>query len=431
VSGPSVAVVVLNWNGKEYLTDCLASLRQQTYPGPRQLVVVDNGSEDGSASFVQGAFPEVRVIRSAVNLGFSAGNNLAARQLDTELVAFLNNDTRADPRWLEELVIAVTGAPDVACAGGKILSWDGGRLDFGGGGATLTGFGLQLGFGEPATDGDSDKDMLFACGGSMIVKRRPYLEVGGLDDDYFLFYEDVDLGWRFWLAGHRVRYAPRSVVYHRHHGATRRWDERRLAVLYERNALYTIYKNYDDEHLTRVLPAALLLAAERAAVLAGVSRSPVPGSPRRAVALGGVIKPTDWKKLGDSIRRRGMVGTVGGLWTVAAVRIRPRFARFRARLGRWVSGDRDAVAVSPAAISRLQALEEFGANLPALQEKRRAVQALRRRTDAEILELFITPLDPGFDGPGFNEYHQRLLKAFRLDQWVAEGTRRKSPDPHA
>src|SRR5207237_213499 len=95
----------------------------------------------------------------------------------------------------------------------------------------------------------------------MIVKRDPYLQVGGLDDDYFLFYEDVDLGWRFWLAGYRVRYAPDAVMYHRHHGGTRRFEDERLAVLYERNALYTIYKNYDDRHPAAARPAAPLPAA--------------------------------------------------------------------------------------------------------------------------------------------------------------------------
>lgn len=427
MSEPSVAVVVLNWNGKEYLTDCLTSLRQQTYSGPRRLVVVDNGSEDGSASFVQETFPDVRLIRSSVNLGFSAGNNLAARQLDTDLIAFINNDTRADPRWLEELVTAVTQAPDIASAGGRILSWDGARVDFAGGGATLTGFGLQFGFGQPATGSERERDVLFACGGSMIVKRRPYLEVGGLDDDYFLFYEDVDLGWRLWLAGHRVRYTPRSIVYHHHHGGTRRWEDQKLAVLYERNALYTVYKNYDDEHLARVLPAALLLTAERAAALAGVNRTRMPGSNQCSIPGRSRADRSTWKKLGESIRRRGWSGTLRRVLPVAAARLQIRITRIRAQLARQVAGDRAALPVSQAAISRLLALEEFGSNLQALQEKRQAVQRMRRRSDAEIIDLFVAPVDPAFDAPGFADYHHRVLKAFKLDEWVRESTRRKSP----
>jgi GT2 family glycosyltransferase len=425
LSDPSVGIVVLNWNGKAHLSDCLASLSRQSYRGPTTTILVDNGSDDGSAAFVQATFPDVRVIRSPVNVGFSAGNNLGARQLETDLLAFVNNDTRADERWLEELVAAVSQAPDVASAGGRILSWDGTRVDFAGGGATLTGFGLQFGFGQQATEAEPERDMLFACGGSMIVKRQPYWEVGGLDDDYFLFYEDVDLGWRFWLAGYRVRFAPRSVVYHRHHGSTNQIDDHRLAVLYERNALYTIYKNYDDEHLATVLPAALLLAAERATVLAGIDRaafaiSKAPGAPALAAPMPASY-PTprtagNWGKLRESLRRFGLLATARRVGSAARIRARPRLSRARLALARRVGGDRQAITMPAAAASRLIALEQFGASLPALRAKREVVQRLRRRGDDQIIELFKTPLDPGFVGPGFSDYHYRVLAALRVDR---------------
>jgi GT2 family glycosyltransferase len=435
LSSPSVGIVVLNWNGRAYLSDCLASLSRQSYTGPREIVLVDNGSDDGSAAFVQGAFPEVKVIRSPTNVGFSAGNNLGARQLETDLLAFVNNDTRADERWLEELVAAVSQAPDVASAGGRILSWDGMRVDFAGGGATLTGFGLQFGFGQPATEAEPERDMLFACGGSMIVKRQLYWEVGGLDDDYFLFYEDVDLGWRFWLAGYRVRYAPRSVVYHRHHGSTHRIEDHRLAVLYERNALYTIYKNYDDGHLAMVLPAALLLAAERATVLAGIDRATfsISAAPSPPVAGSDPSPPTagNWAKLRESVRRFGVLATARRVGSAARSRARPRVSRLRMAFARRVGGHRQAVTIPAAAASRLFALEQFGANLPALRAKREIIQRFRRRSDDEIIELFKTPLDPGFAGRGFSDYHYRVLAALRLDQWVEEATSRPRPVSHA
>jgi GT2 family glycosyltransferase len=428
-------VIVLNWNGEEYLAECLASLRRQRYAGSYQVVVVDNGSEDGSVRLVQRDFPEVQLVPSPVNLGFSAGNNLAARRLDTELLAFLNNDTRADPGWLEELVRAVMEAPDIAAAGGRILSWDGKRVDFVGGGATLTGFGLQFRFGEAPVADEPERDMLFPCGGSMIVKRRPYLEVGGLDDDYFLFYEDVDLGWRLWLAGYRVRYAPRSVTYHYHHGSTRRFDEARLAVLYERNALYTIYKNYDDRHLAEVLPAALLLTAERAIALAGVDRTafltPSGASLPPPSANNGAGRLRDWAKLRDSMRRRGIATTARRALGAVRRRVAPSLAGVRAGLGRRIGGRGRLIQVPAGTISRMLALEAFGANLPVLQEKRFAVQKLRRRTDEEIISLFGTPLDPGFDAPGFGEYHRRLLHALKLDRWAEESSSQQRPVPHA
>src|ERR1700730_2215213 len=360
VSRPSVSIIVLNWNGRSYLAECLGSLRRQTYDGPHQVVLVDNGSQDGSADYVEAAFPEVRLIRSPVNLGFAAGNNLAARQLDTALLAFLNNDTRTDPGWLEELVRSVTAAPDVACAGGRIVSWDGKTVDFMGGGATLTGLGIQFGYGQPASVGAPAGDILFACGGSMIVKRDAYLQVGGLDDDYFLFYEDVDLGWRFWLAGYRVRYAPGAIMYHRHHRGTGRFEDDRLAVLYERNALYTIYKNYDDRHLAAVLPAALLLAVERATVLAGIDRRGFqlpPGSSRVAqpALTSGVVKVDDWTKLTAGVRQQGMRATGRRLLVAARTRLRPAIGRFRGRLGPPTNGRRGNVMVPLGALSRVAA----------------------------------------------------------------------------
>ena len=436
MSQPSVSIIVLNWNGRPYLAECLESLRSQSYDGPHQVVLVDNGSQDGSADLVASSFPEVRLIRSPVNLGFAAGNNLAARQLDTDLLAFLNNDTRTDPRWLDELVRSVTEASDVACAGGRILSWDGRTVDFIGGGATLTGLGIQFGYGQPASVDAPAGDILFACGGSMIVKRDPYLQVGGLDDDYFLFYEDVDLGWRFWLAGYRVRYAPGAIMYHRHHGGTRRFEDERLAVLYERNALYTIYKNYDDRHLAAVLPAALLLAAERATVLSGIDRRGFqlpPGSSRVAqpALATGVVKADDWRKLTAGVRQYGLRSTGRRLLGAARTRLRPTIARLRGRLGDRIGGRRAAVLVPPAAISRLVALEEFGTNLPQLVKKRRAVQALRRRDDDDIIELFKTALEPGFDGPGFIEFHRALVQALRLDRLVEVRPSSERPASHA
>ncbi|TMC40772.1 MAG: glycosyltransferase family 2 protein [Chloroflexi bacterium] len=436
VSQPSVSIIVLNWNGRPYLAECLGSLRSQTYDGPYQVVLVDNGSQDGSADYVEASFPGVRLIRSAVNLGFAAGNNLAARQLDTDLLAFLNNDTRTEPTWLDELVQSVTVAPDVACAGGRILSWDGKTVDFLGGGATLTGLGIQFGYGQPAAVEAPAGDILFACGGSMIVKREPYLQIGGLDDDYFLFYEDLDLGWRFWLAGYRVRYAPGAIMYHRHHGGTRRFEDERLAVLYERNALYTIYKNYDDRHLAAVLPAALLLTAERATQMAGIDRRgfQLPaGSNRLAqpALTSGVVKVDDWTKVTAGLRQHGVGATGRRLLRAVRMRLRPAIGRLRGRLGERISGRRSTVLVPRVAISRLVALEEFGTNLPELIKKRRAVQALRRRDDDDIIELFKTALEPGFDGPGFIEFHRALVQALRLDRLVEVRPSSERPASHA
>lgn len=414
MSLPSVSIVVLNWNGRQYLKDCLEALRAQTYGGPFEIVVMDNGSTDGSAEFVREHFPDVRLLVSPHNLGFSGGNNFAARQLTMDALAFLNNDTRADPRWLEELVKVLTSAPDIASAAGKILTWDGSRIDFVASGATVTGFGLQLGWGETASEYDREDDILSPCGGSMVIWREIFEKVGRFDDDYFLFYEDLDLGWRLWVAGYRVRSAPKSLVRHVHHGAARWHDDQRKAVLYERNALYTIYKNYDDEHLAAILPAALLLTAEKATLMVGPDRRayalPADAAPPQATGSGGarLVKATDIATLRRSLKAVGITGTARKLRDALRARLRMRVS----------AAQHDKDGLPRAAVSTLLALEQFGNHLPVLQQKRAAVQSLRRRPDAEILKLFRLPLEPGAPLDGFAEYHRRLMHTLGVDRWV-------------
>lgn len=416
--------MALNWNGREHLADCLHALTGQTYRGPFQVVLADNGSTDGSVPFVQERFPSVRVVRAERNLGFAGGNNLAARQLDAEVVAFINNDTRAEPAWLEELVAVLTQAPDLAAVGGKIVNWDGSRLDFVGGGATLTGLGLQFDHGEARSPYDRERDILFACGGSMAAWRKVFLDVGGFDEDYFAFYEDVDLGWRLWLAGYRVRYAPRAVVYHRHHGTSSRITPERLAVLYERNALFTIYKNYDDQHLQVIWPAALLLTAEKATLLIDPDRRAFTIGPaadgRTPAAAPQLLRSKDVSKVKASLRQRGLVGTLRAAARAAWLRLLPRLRRWRSATARRIGGEQHTLAAPAAAVSRLLALEEVGRRLPELQAKRRAVQALRQRPDDAILPLFGMPLEPGFPAAGFVEYHRTLVQALGLDTLVKD-----------
>ncbi len=167
-----------------------------------------------------------------------------------------------------------------ACAGARLASWDGRWLDFDGGGASFTGHGHALGYERPVPRRrEPDRPTLFASGAAMLVQRATFLGLGGFDPAYFAYYEDVDLGWRLWLAGHEVRHVPAAVVLHRHHGTAGAVGAQ-AARLYERNALATVIKAYSDANLARVLPAALALAAVRAgADPAVVDRAaPAPGA---------------------------------------------------------------------------------------------------------------------------------------------------------
>ena len=164
------------------------------------------------------------------------------------------------PELLHGFLEALGSGNDVVAAGAKILNWDGTSIDFAGAGLHFAGMGYQEGFQQPVEpDRFAEiKPILFACGGAMIIERETFLDAGGFDEDFFAFYEDTDLGWRLWILGHEVVFAPRAVVHHRHHGTTRGLADYRKLVLYKRNSLASVYKNYSDANMGRMLAAAVL-----------------------------------------------------------------------------------------------------------------------------------------------------------------------------
>lgn len=352
---PTLSVVVLNYNGRAHLQPCFQSLTQMDYPAAQlELILVDNGSTDGSLAFMQANFPTVRLVVSPQNLGFAAGNNLGAREATGQKLIFLNNDMRVDPQFPRALVAAQAAEPDVVCVGGKILNWDGTTIDFAGAAAHFAALAYQDGYGQPASSPAFNQvtPILFACGGAMLIDRAVFLETGGFDEDYFALYEDLDLGWRLWVLGYRVLFAPAAIAFHRHHGTLDRFQDYRKQVLYRRNPLYTLYKNYSDENLNRVLPAAVLGTV-----------STVTGSLVRS----GRLDP-------QAFRLNGAPAAAG-----------------------TIPLDRHDAAT-------LVALEEFIAALPRLAEKRHQVQQHRRRPDDEILPLFRWPFRAWPEVSGRTQY---------------------------
>ncbi|MEY2567806.1 MAG: hypothetical protein QOE35_2335 [Actinomycetota bacterium] len=266
---PRVSVIVVNLNGREHLGACLDSIAAQDYPeGRTEVVVVDNGSTDGSLDLLAAEYPWVKVLPQAENTGFAPAVQTGVEAATGDCVALINNDMRADTAWLTELVDAFAPEDGYTCVAGQILSWDGTKLDFGGGAVSFNGMAHQVGFGTPIqlADVEDRQDLLFACGGSMLVSREVYLQSGGFDPKFFAYFEDVDFGWRLWLLGHKVRLASRAKTYHRLHGTSSRFPEHQRMLLYERNALRMIIKNYDEVHLGQVLGPSLLLLIKRALV---------------------------------------------------------------------------------------------------------------------------------------------------------------------
>jgi GT2 family glycosyltransferase len=372
---PTVSLIVLNWNGRAHLTGCLDSLRDLDYPAGRlELIFCDNGSTDGSADFVRRRHPDVAVVALPRNHGFAAGNDIAAEAATGEWVGFLNNDMRVPPSWLRDLLGAHERHPEAACLGSRIKSWDGTRLDFIGGGVNFQGHAFQLDEGAAESNQDRERRVLFACGGAMLIRRSRFLELEGFDRDFFAFFEDVDLGWRLNLLGDDVWYTPEATAFHHHHATARRLEPHRLRVLYERNALLTIYKCLGEERLGPALLAAILLLNERALDLAGLldrdfELEGAPPGPRRRV--------------------RHAIG--GGL------------------------------PVRPLALSHWVGLRDFAHAVAGgdLQRKRAWLQDHRVRSDEDILPLMVDPFRPNYLAPAYDAFYARLTGALGLDRRFA------------
>ncbi len=205
-----------NYNGAAYLRSCLDSVRAQTYE-PIEIIVVDDGSSDGSADLTASAYPEVRLIRLPRNRGFAYTANQGMVAASGEIIALLNNDAVAEPNWVEELVGALARHPEAGSAASKILLLDRpNTLNSAGDIFRRTGVPDNRGAWEPDLGQFEEEAEVFSASGAALAYRRGMLsEIGIFDDRFFMYCEDVDLAFRAQLAGYRCIYAPRAVVRHR------------------------------------------------------------------------------------------------------------------------------------------------------------------------------------------------------------------------
>jgi GT2 family glycosyltransferase len=419
---PTVSIVVLNWDGKRHLAACLESLLALDYPREKlQIVLCDNGSSDGSVDFVRERFPAVTLVALDRNYGFAEGNNRAVQSATGEWVGFLNNDMWVEPTWLESLLAPLAEQPQLACLASRISNWDGSAIDFVGGGVSYHGHGFQIDYGEGSSPQDKPRRVLFACGGAMLIRRQLFLDVGGFDPGFFAFFEDVDLGWRLNLLGHDVWYTPDATAHHRHHSTAHHVEHHQLGVLYERNALAMIYKCYDDENLAAVLPMALLLLNERALEHAKLDLESfaIPGSGvgkrTSAQAARAAVDPA---KLGPGLIDRGRkVLRDQGLRVAARKALRQPVKWTLSALRPLVDQLKPRHYLVPAmAMSYWVGASEFAHQLEALNEKRAWIQARRKRSDAEIIALFVDPFYANFPDPNFHLFTRWLSRVQGLDR---------------
>jgi GT2 family glycosyltransferase len=244
-------IIIVNWNNRRETLECVAAVEAQLrFVEGASITVVDNGSTDGSATAITTNHPQVKLFALPENRGFTGGLHAALSGSTATNVIFLNNDAVPEPGWLAALVHALEAAPDdVISIGGKIVDPTGTKIDFIGGLMTFDGHALQNGFRYPVGTRDepaAGDELLFACGGNMISRRVPMMELGAFDDDYFAYLEDVDFGWRSWIAGYRVLYEPNALVRHASSTTSNRLGDFERGVLFERNALQTAIKNYEN-----------------------------------------------------------------------------------------------------------------------------------------------------------------------------------------
>ncbi|MEA2491413.1 MAG: hypothetical protein QOH21_3205 [Acidobacteriota bacterium] len=377
----STEIIIVNWNNRRETLECLDAVGKQLAAVPHATVtVVDNGSTDGSATAIAARHPHVKLFALTENRGFTGGLAAALAGSSATNVIFLNNDAVPEPGWLEALTRAMNEAPeDVVSVGGKIVDMSGALIDFIGGVMTFDGHAFQNGFRQPLGSREepaNGAELLFACGGNMISRRARLVELGGFDDDYFAYLEDVDFGWRTWIAGYRVLFASEAVVRHASSTTSNRLGDFERGVLFERNALQTAVKNYENLHESG---ASIFFTYLHRLHHYATMRNPRAGELKRAAF--------------------GAVRTSSESATAQAEGGQARAARLLRQVKRKLVGPKPLAAFDdPLTTMQFRAFDWIVTHEARLAQKRHDVQRMRKRSDREIFERFPLHFVPTYPG---------------------------------
>ncbi len=261
-SNSMISVVIVNYNGFEYLRNCVNSLLRSDYPF-YEIIIVDNGSTDGSVSKTkkefEGRLNKIVILDLSKNLGFAVGNQIGANKAAGNYIFFLNSDTIIEPSCLGELVKIMDGDSSIGVAQPKILLMDkANTFDSAGGIISI--------FGVIRIRGMNDKDIgqfnrieeiSFAKGAAMIVRKKIWKVLEGFDPLFFVYSEETDFCWRVWLSGYRVIFAPSATVYHKGAATSIKFGyyfARVLMFQYYRNQIITVVKNLSLRNLIKIVP---------------------------------------------------------------------------------------------------------------------------------------------------------------------------------
>ena len=265
---PSVAIVILNWNGRKFLEQFIPSVIGSTY-GNKRVIVADNASTDDSVVFLQNNFSSVEIIHNDINGGYANGYNSALKKIKSDYYVLLNSDVEVTPNWIEPVISLMESDLLIAACQPKLLAY-GNKDQFeyaGACGGWIDNFGYPFARGRvfdtcEMDNGqyDSAQPCFWASGAALFVRANIYNELGGLDEYFFAHQEEIDFCWRLQLSGYKVFVQPSSVVYHVGGGTLSKGNNRKTFLNF-RNNLVMLYKNLPRQTALWKLPVRFFLDA--------------------------------------------------------------------------------------------------------------------------------------------------------------------------
>jgi GT2 family glycosyltransferase len=268
LDSPSVAIVILNWNGKKYLEKFLPSVFNSTYPNMR-VIVADNASTDNTISFLKDHYPQITVLKNKINEGFAKGYNIALKQVEADYYILLNSDVEVSPGWIEPMIIMMESDTGIGACQPKLLDWNK-RSTFeyaGAAGGWLDAYGYPFCKGrifdhceEDHGQYDQAEPIFWASGAAFCIRPALYRETGGFDPFFFAHQEEIDLCWRIQLLGYKIYSCPASVVYHVGGGTLPKGNERKVFLNF-RNNMIMLSKNLPWQEKLWKIPVRLILDA--------------------------------------------------------------------------------------------------------------------------------------------------------------------------
>lgn len=260
---PTVSIIIVNWNARENLQECLSTLFLVSYKN-YEVILVDNGSSDDSVEFVKSKYPDIKIVESKKNLGFAGGNNLGFKQAKGKYILFLNNDTIVTKDFLGKLVVFMEKRSDVGIVQPKILFHRPGtilhhRINSIGSFLLSSGFLFHLDYGQKDKFKKEPYEIFSAYGACFLARKSLLDKIGLFDNRYFAYFEETDLCHRVWLFGLKVMILPETLIYHK--GAT---TAQKLPIAFIqfhsfKNRLYTYLKNLDSSNLIKIFIPHLLV----------------------------------------------------------------------------------------------------------------------------------------------------------------------------